>query len=747
MFRSQLWEDSKISLHLQELSSEKNLPASITVTLEHDLVDKCQPGECVTLCGTIERRWKNIIFGKQPEITIAMRCVSLVREKKRRMISGKYQPEHLVCLQAEFEQNVAELGESNVRDALVQSICPEIYGMHVVKLAIALAVCSGGVENTTATASGSSMRGQSHLLLVGDPGLAKSRLLVSAAAFAPRAVHTTGMGTSAAGLTAAAVQENGEWQLEAGALVLADGGICCIDEFNLMRETDRASIHEAMEQQTVSLAKAGMVCKLSTRCAVLAAANPRNMYAMSEAGGADAVNIGIASPLMSRFDLVFILRDERNVDWDDRIATHLLEMAEGMNLEPSTSTASLWSLDKLQSHFAAVRSVYPQMTEEAHLVLGAYYAVCRADLNRDNARTTVRLLDSLARLAQAHARLMFRHEVNVYDAVMVVRLMESTHGFGRILRPFDVIREELPLGPTLEDVEAVYEALNLGEYEPKVPAPILQPIVTPATATPLMSPATAAPVILPVTEQRDVPVVGEDLSDDELDRILTLDEPAPVVSQSQPALPGTQRVESVLAGDSEDEILSMALDDAHEDITERLTQSQRMQVQSTSDSVESPAPQTLVHIPHPSNPSSEANAAPAEGLFRNFAFQKSRMSLRTSDTSSTSGRLTNKENKNIHSTSAPETVKAFKRNRLLVSSDDSSDDEIVTPMKQRSIVDANVRTTAAGSSKVSPKTIGQLNIFMNPKQRQSNLDATETVSNAVVTAIDHHTVPSTYSSN
>lgn len=244
---------------------------------------------------------------------------------------------------------------------------------------------------------------------------------------------------------------------------MADGGICCIDEFNMMRPTDRASIHEAMEQQTISMAKAGMVCKLSTRCAILAAANPKNLYAMSEPCGPSSLNIGIDSPLLSRFDLVYILRDERNVQWDCRIADHLLQLSSHRT-RPKLCGEKLWSIEKLQSHFVAVRNIHPIMSDDANTMLGSYYRRCRNDPERDLGRTTVRLLDSLMRLAQAHARLLFRDRVNVYDAAIVIRLMESTYGFGRILQPFDVITEALPLGPDSSDISEVYRVLSLGEY-------------------------------------------------------------------------------------------------------------------------------------------------------------------------------------------------------------------------------------------------------------------------------------------
>lgn len=257
-------------------------------------------------------------------------------------------------------------------------------------------------------------------------------------------------------------QEDGEWQLEAGALVLADGGICCIDEFNLMRDSDRSSIHEAMEQQTISMAKAGIVCKLNTRCAILAAANPRNLHSMSEPEGINSINIGIATPLLSRFDLVFILKDERIPEWDETIAEHLLStVRKGFKELLIDRNTELWDSQKLQMHFNAISKVQPKMTPIASEMLGSYYRKCRSDPGRDQGRTTVRLLDSLNRLAEAHARLVFREEVTVIDALVTIRLMESTFGFGRIVKPYDVIKEEIPFGPDREEIKCILDILGI----------------------------------------------------------------------------------------------------------------------------------------------------------------------------------------------------------------------------------------------------------------------------------------------
>lgn len=212
--------------------------------------------------------------------------------------------------------------------------------------------------------------------------------------------------------------------------------------------------------------QAGIVCQLRTRCTILAATNPSTIICQAEsAGGVTGANIGITSPLLSRFDLIFIIRDEHNPVWDDMVADHLLLDSVG-DIPLQSSHDKLWTVEQLQNHFMTIRNYTPRMTTAASTLLGKYYIACRAHERRNPSRTTVRLLDSLSRLALAHARLVFRPEVTVEDAVAVIRLMESTWNFGLLVQPENVLRRRPPLGPSADEIQEICTLLGVDDELP-----------------------------------------------------------------------------------------------------------------------------------------------------------------------------------------------------------------------------------------------------------------------------------------
>ncbi|MEM3673157.1 MAG: minichromosome maintenance protein MCM [Candidatus Bathyarchaeia archaeon] len=389
------------------------LPRTLHVKLVgNEIVDVARPGDHVSIVGVVRA-----VAPTMPRIG-KLRTFILHLDANSIEVLGK-EPEAALP-SPEEEEKILELAKDPwIHRKIINSIAPSIYGYEHIKEAI-MYLLFGGVSKTLPDIA---VRGELNVLLIGDPGTAKSQLLQYVARVAPRGLYTSGRGTTAAGLTAAVIREKGGgMSLEAGALVLADKGIACIDEMDKMRPEDRVAIHEAMEQHTVSVAKGGIVATLNARTAILAAANPT--LGRYEPHRTIAENISLPVTILSRFDLIFVLRDVPNKETDSKMAEHILEIhRKGLSpVEPPIP------LELLRKYISYAKGIKPALTQEALRRLNDFYLAMRSASEAEGSPVaiTARQLESLVRIAEARARAALRKEVLAEDAEAAIAIMKRS---------------------------------------------------------------------------------------------------------------------------------------------------------------------------------------------------------------------------------------------------------------------------------------------------------------------------------
>lgn len=399
-------------IRMQELPEELppgQLPQSFDVSFIGDLVNICRPGDRVILTGTV-RAEPEYTQGKGRQLTLFRSSI----EGNYVEISGK-EPEETQITKEDEARIKSIAKEQNAYKRLIESVAPAIHGHDTLKEAVLL-MTIGAPRQTLP--DGTTIRGDINVLLVGDPGTAKSELLKYAARTAPRGLYTSGRGATAAGLTAAVVREkNGMMMLEAGAVVLADLGVASIDEFDKMRNEDRSALHECMEQQTVSVAKGGIVATLNARTSILAAANP--VFGKYDEFRNIAENVNLPIPLLTRFDLIFVIRDKPDRSQDEELAKHVLALhrrGEYVKVPPI-------DFELLRKYLSYAKKSDPKLTPEAENMLLDYYLRMRGIGSDSMITVTARQLEGLIRLSTARARVLLKEEVTEDDAMQAISLM------------------------------------------------------------------------------------------------------------------------------------------------------------------------------------------------------------------------------------------------------------------------------------------------------------------------------------
>eukprot|EP00026_Physarum_polycephalum_P003849 Phypoly_transcript_03865.p1 GENE.Phypoly_transcript_03865~~Phypoly_transcript_03865.p1 ORF type:complete len:758 (+),score=108.96 Phypoly_transcript_03865:32-2275(+) len=447
------WQKIRIQEEVDHKDSGR-VPRSIEAELTGDLVDTCVPGDVITICGivkvaNIEAEKGNPKNAQNKSLFQIYIDVNSVDNNKVES-GGKAENMDFTVKELYMIQDIA--ATKNIFRLIVNSVCPSIYGHEVVKAGLTLALF-GGTQKHAGERNKLPIRNESHVLVVGDPGLGKSQMLMAINNISPRGVYVCGSHSTTTGLTVKLMKEtgSGDYSLEAGALVLGDRGCCCIDEFDKMPAEHQALL-EAMEQQSVSIAKAGIVCNLPARTSVIAAANPAGGH--YDRSKTVSENLKMGPALLSRFDVIFILLDRPDEERDKLLSEHVISLhGRGVKSEPTDDTFNTsWTSSgdvggglggylkarpgdcdpippvMLRKYISYARKYcHPKVSAEACDVLREFYLKLRRENKTpEGTPITTRQLESLIRLAEARAKLELQEVATANHARDVVAIMKES---------------------------------------------------------------------------------------------------------------------------------------------------------------------------------------------------------------------------------------------------------------------------------------------------------------------------------